>query len=75
MVLGDMDNDGDLDALAHGSLPTGRVIRLLENNGDGTFIDVTSRFPAPPSSTFSLSFGDFDGDGRQDIAVRDFDLT
>jgi len=63
----DLDGDGDLDiAVCHYVADT---IALLFNNGSGTFIA-----PMPPTmDTFadprSISIGDLDGDGDQDIAV------
>src|SRR4030095_6156337 len=58
----DFDRDGDLDfVLAHGS------VSLLGRSGALGF--VTSRtFPAGPLTRDVLS-GDFDGDGRADLAV------
>ena len=38
VCFGDIDNDGDEDLYVLG---TGELHRLLENNGDGTFTDIT----------------------------------
>ena len=70
---GDYDNDGDLDLL----LVRGAFLReegcvrrsLMQNQGDGTFLDVTYAAglarPAQPSGT--AAWGDFDGDGWLDF--------
>ena len=59
MVLGDIDEDGDLDVIVRGDAP----LLLLRNHGDATFEDAeelgTSGVPV---------LGDVDGDGDLDIA-------
>ena len=58
---GDFDGDGDEDLILDD--------RLLENNGDGTFRDVTSHsnLRLVPASGYAV--GDFDLDGRLDLYV------
>jgi large repetitive protein len=70
--LGDVDGDGDLDALLGivGPLP-GPENRLLLNAGGGVFTDVTAtNFPAfpPPLGSMSaaVALSDVDGDGDLD---------
>ncbi len=67
-VWGDYDADGDLDLFV--SSATGSTDRLFQNNGDGTFTDV--------SATLGLNFTgdsrganwvDYDGDGDLDLYV------
>jgi enediyne biosynthesis protein E4 len=74
-ALGDYDNDGDLDWFVSGidaeSLPEfseGDGNHLLENQGDGTFRDVTERSRvADGSFAFGACFEDFDNDGLLDL--------
>ena len=63
---GDFDNDGDMDAYVGSS--TGYDHKLMRNNGDNTFTDVTS---GSGVSTAKIGHenvpGDFDNDGKLDI--------
>jgi len=52
-AFGDMDLDGDLDVAIAGWMDGAAGTRVFENNGDGTFTDVTAFVP---------TLGDFDGD-------------
>lgn len=65
---GDIDNDGDLDLLVLG---VGTPNRLFENQGNGTFVDITEASNIGGDETFSTSasFGDVNGDGLIDIAI------
>ncbi len=73
----DLDNDGWLDLLIvnddHWSLEWGRS-RILRNNTDGTFTDVTegSGFRAIGRIRAGCSLADFDNDGDLDIYITDW---
>ena len=68
VAWGDYDNDGLLDFLLLGDRNTGLITRLYHNDGAGQFSDVT---PAgvPGLHVGSLSWSDYDGDGRLDFIV------
>jgi len=68
VCFGDIDNDGDYDLLVLGLVEANR---LFENQGDGTFIDITatSKIAGGQLSSTSCSLGDIDNDGLLDIAI------
>ena len=68
VAYGDIDNDGDSDLLVLG---TGMPNLLFENQGDGTFIDITEESDIGGEATYATaaSLGDVNGDGLLDIAV------
>ncbi|MEM7052807.1 MAG: CRTAC1 family protein [Acidobacteriota bacterium] len=65
---GDIDNDGDQDLMVLG---TGEPSRLFENQGDGTFIDISATAGVSDLARYSVgcSFGDIDNDGYLDVVV------
>jgi len=76
----DIEGDGDLDVyLAEGTDNVfGRVNRLLENDGNAVFTDITATnmpttsnapFAPGPSNSQALAAGDIDGDGDEDIFI------
>ncbi|MEX0274400.1 MAG: Ig-like domain-containing protein, partial [Flavobacteriaceae bacterium] len=70
--FGDIDNDGDLDALVinHYTNPN-----LMRNNGNGTFTDITASSGLLPTLSsnnirgIQASFRDFNNDGYLDLLV------
>ena len=66
VLLGDMDNDGHLDAVVIAENGNSRVFR---NDGHGNFTVAGTAFgPARPVHPV---LADFDGDGRLDVAIAD----
>ena len=68
VCYGDIDNDGDTDILVLGN---GQGNKLLENNGDGTFSDITEESGIGNSQfhASSCSMGDVNNDGLLDFVV------
>lgn len=79
VVTGDIDNDGDRDLFvttmwgsANGSFKPFPCI-LYENNGDGTFTDISASAGILDSSwSVSASMGDYNKDGLLDIYVVNY---
>ena len=72
LVHADYDNDGDQDILVlRGAwLSEGHPNSLLQNRGDGTFVDVTRRanlYSRHPTQT--AAWADFDRDGDLDLFI------
>ena len=72
LALGDVDGDGDLDALIgnqsdrHGSVQN----NLYLNDGTGIYTDVTATYmPAITDRTYALVLGDVDGDRDLDALI------
>ncbi len=67
-LWGDYDNDGDLDIYINNY--NNQNNRYYENNGDGTFTQVTSgSFVNDGGQTFTSNIADYDNDGDLDIFV------
>ncbi|MCI0587429.1 MAG: VCBS repeat-containing protein [Planctomycetes bacterium] len=69
LALGDVDGDGDLDALqvndTGGFGPSG----ILLNDGTGVFSQAPAPLPVGSANPSGGAFGDVDGDGDLDVAV------
>jgi len=68
---GDYDNDGDMDVFVGASSTADGTHKLMRNNGNGTFTDVTSSsgiLPALTNLGIENATYDFDNDGNLDIA-------
>lgn len=70
----DLDNDGDLDLLVGSQSPD--EIFVAENLGDGIFVEIGPIFDTPiHRRQVGLASGDFDADGRLDIALTFHDSS
>ncbi|TVQ87267.1 MAG: CRTAC1 family protein [Deltaproteobacteria bacterium] len=75
VAFGDIDNDGDLDAITAVSDPNGdrtdHVTELLLNNGDGTFSLASEDLPFRLSTDApaGVTFVDYDRDGVLDLWI------
>ena len=67
----DADNDGFLDLLIAGGTDDGQGqetgLRLLYNNGSGSFLDASSLLPGDLGSIDQVEVADYDNDGDVDI--------
>src|SRR5207253_3238501 len=69
LATGDFDGDGKLDLAVVNDVPAMYMgwVSVLLNQGGGAFLAVGD-YPTGPLSQ-SLAAGDFDGDGKPDLAV------
>jgi hypothetical protein len=65
--LGDFDGDGRLDVAVATSMDRSDTLAIAAGNGDGT-LGPSLGYAVGPGST-ALAVGDFDGDGRVDLAA------
>ena len=72
IVAGDFNGDGTPD-LAVADRGSSSVFALFLGNGDGTF-QPPVRFGSGTSGTAYLAVGDFNGDGKLDVAASDANL-
>jgi len=71
-VAGDFNGDGKLDvALAAGGPSSPSEVAVLLGNGDGTFNQATASPISLGQSLSAMVAGDFNGDGKLDLAITD----
>ena len=69
LVVNDLNGDGKLDiAVVNGNYPAGSNIGLMYGNGDGTFQSPVA-IGDPNGGYVGIASGEFNGDGRIDLAV------
>lgn len=72
LVVADFDGDGNADLAVTATLqspPYSNYIAIFRGNGDGTFQPPSSTTPEPSPGSFELISGDFNGDGKPDLAT------
>jgi FG-GAP-like repeat len=67
VAVGDFNGDGKLDLVVGGVVATNSNISVLLGNGDGTFQTPANNIIGIRPS--AIAVGDFDGDGKLDVAV------
>jgi alpha-tubulin suppressor-like RCC1 family protein len=67
LAIGDGDNDGQPDVFLSGNNGTNSVGRLFRGQTNGSFVQVVSPFPTNLAPV--ASWGDYDLDGRLDLAL------
>jgi hypothetical protein len=70
VVAGDFNADGLVDLVVANAYS--QTVSILVSNGDGTFASAINFSTGDPSTPFSVALGDFNGDGKPDVATANF---
>ena len=70
VAVGDFNGDGKTDLAVANSMTGDNTVSILLGNGDGTF--QSERTYTTGSRPFSVAVGDFNGDGKADLAVANY---
>ncbi len=73
LAWGDYDNDGNLDMFVASSATNPQGL-LLHNEGNGTFLTATG-LTLPRGDSVAGAWGDYDNDGRPDLATSRYRLS
>ena len=69
MAVADFNADGYNDVVVTNN--SSNTIGVLLNNGDGTFATAVTSSTGSGSYPFGVTVGDFNADGKPDVAVTD----
>jgi hypothetical protein len=74
MMTGDFNGDGKTDVAMMGGTTGASQLFVFTSNGDGTFTTAFTTlgccvFGMPPTNNWYITTGDFNGDGKTDIAM------
>lgn len=73
--LGDFNGDGKLDMVYYGEVEGNATLFIVLGNGDGTFQAATPAHSIPNVGVPGVAVGDFNGDGKLDMAVASSQFT
>jgi hypothetical protein len=75
VALGDFNGDGKLDMVYYGEAEGYAALFIVQGNGDGTFQHVNIADAIRNVGVQSVAVGDFNGDGKLDLAVGSSPFT